>query len=248
MSSQKVPVMIAFENVTKIYGKLIAVDGVSHTVRKGETFALLGPNGAGKTTLVRMLLGFSRCTAGRIAIEGLPAGSSESRRKVGYLAEIHRIPPHLSGMEFLMRHAAFCGLTGSRAKQSVDEVLKQVGMKGREKKKASRYSKGMTQRIGLAGALLGHPELLVLDEPVSGLDPVGMRDVRVLLEEFKKNGGTIILSSHLLSEVERICDSAAIMNAGKFSVQGPLTRIVKEDETLEDVFIRHVEVNNTQDE
>ena len=233
--------MISFENVTKIYGNLVAVDGASYAIRKGESFALLGPNGAGKTTLVRMLLGFSLCTSGSITIEGLPAGSSASRMKLGYLAELHRIPPYLSGLEYLMRHAAFCGLSGRRAKESVGEILNLVGMEGQEKKKASQYSKGMTQRIGLGAALLGDPELLVLDEPVSGLDPLGMRDVRMLLEKFKNRGGTIILNSHLLSEVERLCDSVAIMNKGRIVVKGELSHIVHENETLEEVFIRHVE-------
>ena len=240
--------MISFENVTKIYGDLVAVDGVSFTIRKGESFALLGPNGAGKTTLVRMLLGFSRCTAGNIVIEGLPAGTSASRRKIGYLAELHRIPPYLSGVEYLLRHAAFCGLTGRLAKKSVGDILERVGMNGHEKKKGSQYSRGMTQRIGLGAALLGNPELLVLDEPVSGLDPLGMRDIRVILEEFKKNGGTIFLNSHLLSEVERFCDSLAIMNKGRIVAKGDLSHMVHGNETLEDVFIRHVEDKIRQDE
>ena len=233
--------MIAFENVTKSYGNLVAVEGVSYTVRKGEAFALLGPNGAGKTTLVRLLLGFSRCTAGTVTIEGLPAGSAASRKKLGYLAEIHRIPPHLSGRQYLMRQAAFCGLSGERATAAVDDMLKRVGMEGQAKKKAAHYSKGMTQRIGLGAALLGDPALLVLDEPVSGLDPLGMRDVRLLLEDFKKGGGTLILNSHLLSEVERLCDSVAILYKGRIMVQGSLAQIVQGHESLEEVFIRHVE-------
>lgn len=237
--------MISFDNVIKKYGNLVAVDGVSCNIDKRESFAFLGPNGAGKTTLVRLLLGFSHCTAGNIVIEGLPAGRSESRKKIGYLAELTRIPSYLSGEEYLMRHAIFCGLTGSRAKKSVGEILEQVGMNGSERKKASQYSKGMTQRMGLGAALLGNPELLVLDEPASGLDPLGMRDVRVLLEKFKKSGGTIILNSHLLSEVEKICDTVAIMNKGRIKVKGPLSLIVHGSETLEDVFIRHVEDKNS---
>lgn len=233
--------MITFENVTKTFGNLVAVDGVSYTVRKGEAFALLGPNGAGKTTLMRLLLGFSRCTAGTITIGGVPAGRSASRGKLGYLAEIHRIPPYLSGREYLLRHASFRGLTGRRAKAAVGDILDRVGMNGQEKKKAAHYSKGMTQRIGLGAALLGDPELLVLDEPVSGLDPLGMRDVRVLLEQFKKGGGTILLNSHLLSEVERLCDSVAIMHRGRIAAKGGLSQIVQGNETLEEVFIRHVE-------
>ncbi len=244
-AAEKVLVMISFENVIKKYGSVVAVERVSCNIDKGEFFALLGPNGAGKTTLMRLLLGFSHCTAGNIFIEGLPAGRSESRKKVGYLAESNRIPPYLSGEEYLMRHAAFCGLTGSRAKKFVEEILKKVGMNGSERKKASQYSKGMTQRMGLGAALLGNPELLVLDEPASGLDPLGMRDVRALLEKFKKSGGTIILSSHLLSEVERLCDTVAIMNNGRIKVKGPLSHIVHGNETLEEVFIRHVEENNS---
>ncbi len=240
--------MILFENVTKRYGGLVAVDGVSYGVRKGEAFALLGPNGAGKTTLVRLLLGFSRPTAGTITIADLPAGRSASRLRMGYLAEVHRIPPHLSGREYLMRHAALCGLSGAAARTAVNDMLQRVGMHGREKKRASQYSKGMVQRIGLGAALLGDPELLVLDEPVSGLDPLGMRDVRVILEAFKKGGGTIILNSHLLSEVERICDSVAIMNKGRIVVRGGLGQIVGENETLEDVFVRHVEGEKSQNE
>ena len=237
--------MISFENVTKKYGHLVAVDGVSYTVSKGEFFALLGPNGAGKTTLVRMLLGFSRCTAGNITIDGLLAGRSESRKKVGYLAELHRIPPYLSGAEYLMRHAAFCGLFDSRAKKEVGEILERVGMNGSEKKKASQYSKGMTQRMGLGAALLGNPELLVLDEPVSGLDPTGIRDVRVILEEFKKRGKTIVLNSHLLSEVEKLCDTVAIMNKGRIEIKDSLSHIVHANETLEDVFFRYLEDKNS---
>lgn len=240
--------MIAFKNVTKRYGSLTAVDEVSFSVEPGEAFALLGPNGAGKTTLVRMLLGFSRCTTGTITIADKPAGHSASRLKLGYLAEIHRIPPFLSGWEYLLRHAAFCGLSGDSAKGAVRDMLKQVGMDGREKQTAANYSKGMTQRIGLGAALLGNPELLVLDEPVSGLDPLGMRDVRVLLEGFKQNGGTILLNSHLLSEVERICDSVAIMNKGRIEAKGGLGQIVHGHETLEDVFMRHVEGRVTHHE
>ncbi len=233
--------MISIDNITKRYGSLVAVDDVSYTVNRGEFFAFLGPNGAGKTTVVRMLLGFSRPSDGTITIDGIPAGRSESRKKVGYLPELHRIPPYLSGLEYLLRHAAFCGLIGSSAKNAVGEILERVGMIGKEKKKASTYSKGMAQRIGLGAALLGDPELLILDEPVSGLDPLGMRDVRILLEEFKNRGNTIILNSHLLSEVERLCDTTAIMNNGSIITKGPISNIVQDNETLEDVFIRHIE-------
>ncbi|SPD73443.1 conserved hypothetical protein [uncultured Desulfobacterium sp.] len=238
--------MISLENVTKKYGMTTAVDDVSYNVDRGECFALLGPNGAGKTTIVRMILGFSHPTRGRISIGGIAAGKPASRKKIGYLAESHRIPPYLSGRQYLMRHASFCGLGGASAKRAVGDIIELVGMAGNENRKASAYSKGMVQRIGLGAALLGGPELLVLDEPVSGLDPLGMRDVRVILEEFRNNGTTIVLNSHLLSEVERICDTAAIMNKGRILMKNSISKIVRANETLEDVFIRLVEVKSAR--
>ena len=214
--------MISFENVTKEYGPLVAVNDVSYTVNKGEFFALLGPNGAGKTTVVRMLLGFSRPTDGTITIDGLRAGRSESRKKVGYLAELHRIPPYLSGQEYLLRHAAFCGLIGSSAKKAVGEIIERVGMTGKEKQKASAYSKGMAQRIGLGAALLGDPELLVLDEPASGLDPRARIELMELLRELKSMGKTILISSHILSELHNLCDDVVIIEKGNLLFSGSI--------------------------
>ncbi len=233
--------MISIQSVTKNFGGLVAVNDVSCSIERGEIFALLGPNGAGKTTLVRMLMGFSRASAGSIRIDGVPAQDPACRRQVGYLAEQHRIPPYLSGREYLMRHAVLCGLTRAEAKRSVAEVLDKVGMAGNERQKARTCSKGMNQRLGLAAAILGNPKLLVLDEPGSGLDPLGMRDVRQVLEDLRSEGLTIFLNSHLLSEVERVCSKAAIMVRGRIAVQGGIDEIVGEGETLEDVFVRSVE-------
>jgi ABC-2 type transport system ATP-binding protein len=233
--------MISIESVSKRYGGLIAVNDVSCSIEKGEVFALLGPNGAGKTTLVRMLMGFSRPSAGEIEIDGIPAHDPACRKRVGYLAEQHRIPPYLSGLEYLNRHAALCGLSRAEAKRAVAEVLEKVGMSGKERQKTGTCSKGMNQRLGLAAALLGNPKLLILDEPGSGLDPLGMRDVRVVLENLRSEGLTIFLNSHLLSEMERVCSTAAIMVQGKIVVQGGIDVIVGEGESLEDVFVRSVE-------
>ncbi len=232
--------MISLTSVTKRYGPLTAVNNVSYTVEKGEFFALLGPNGAGKTTIVRMLLGFSSPTSGTMTINGIPADTASVRKNMGYLAEQHRIPPYLSGKEYLLRHASLLGLHGAPALRDVDRVLELVDMRGKENKKSAAFSKGMAQRIGLAGALLGKPHLLVLDEPVSGLDPLGIRDVRTVLEELRKDGVTVILNSHLLSEVEKTCDTAAIMHNGTIVVKDAISAIVKDGETLEDVFVRSV--------
>jgi ABC-2 type transport system ATP-binding protein len=233
--------MISLHNVTKQYGSVVAVDNVSFTVEPGEFFALLGPNGAGKTTIVRMLLGFCRPTTGTLTVNGVESWSTNARREVGYLAEQHRIPPMLTGQEYLMRCAALCGLGNDQARREVGAALERVGMHGKERQRAGTYSKGMGQRIGLAAAMLSQPKLLILDEPVSGLDPLGIRDVRLILEEMRNHGTTIFLNSHLLSEVEKTCTSAAIMNNGRIAVKDSIVAIVKEHESLEDVFIRMVE-------
>jgi len=218
--------MIALNVVTKKFGTLTAVDNITCRVEKGEYFALLGPNGAGKTTVVRMLLGFIKPTLGSITIDGIPVSNPHS---------------YLSGLEYLRRHASLIGSTGKEALMEVDRVLEVVSMKGREKEKSAVYSKGMKQRIGLAAALLGQPKLLILDEPVTGLDPIGIRDVRNILENLRDQGVTVFLNSHFLSEVEKTCRTLAIMNNGKIVVKDSIRSIIKDDETLEDVFIKYTE-------
>jgi len=236
--------MIMFNNITKRFGGVTAVNNISFKIRKNEYFGLLGPNGAGKTTIVRMLLGFSNPTQGTLTINGIPAGTAVSRKGVGYLAENPRIPAGLSGKEYLRRHTALIGLSRNDAVKEIDRVLEMVGMSGKEKQKASTYSKGMNQRIGLASAILGRPGILILDEPVSGLDPIGIRDFRENLEKLKKDNVTLILNSHLLSEVEKTCDTIAIIDNGDIIIKGPVDKIVKEKETLEDVFVRLIEERN----
>jgi len=233
--------MIILDSVTKKFGAFAAVDNVSYKIQKGESFALLGPNGAGKTTIVRMLLGFIRPSSGSIKINGLPASAPESRKHIGYVAEQHMIPPYLSGFEYLSRHASLIGLSGKEAENEVDRVLEIVSMKGPERKKSAAYSNGMRQRIGLGAALLGRPTLLILDEPITGLDPVGIRDVRKILETLRDKGVTVILNSHLLSEVEKTCETAAIMYKGKILIKDTIHTIMKDHETLEDVFFRYIE-------
>jgi len=236
--------MITLNSVTKNFGTFTAVDNISYTIEAGEHFALLGPNGAGKTTIVRMLLDFIKPTSGRITISDVPVSDPESRRQIGYLAEQHMIPPFLSGLGYLLRHASLIGLSGKNAAMAVDSVLEMVAMKGDEKKKSVTYSKGMKQRIGLAAAILGHPKLLILDEPIAGLDPIGIREVRKILENLHDEGITVILNSHILSEVEKTCKTAGIMYRGKILVRDSINSIVKDGETLEDVFIKYIEKEN----
>lgn len=236
--------MITLDSVTKIFGTFTAVDNISYIIEDGDHFALLGPNGAGKTTIVRMLLDFIKPTSGKISINGVPVSDPESRKQIGYLAEQHLIPPYLSGFRYLMRHASLNGLSGKNAVLEVERVLEMVAMKGDEKQKSVTYSKGMKQRIGIAAAILGHPKLLILDEPVAGLDPIGIREVRKILENLYDKGITVILNSHLLSEVEKTCKTAAIMHKGKILVMDSINSIVKDGETLEDVFIKYIENEN----
>lgn len=232
--------MIVLDAVTKKFGNLTAVDTVSYQIKKGEFFALLGPNGAGKTTIIRMLLGFIQPTSGRITIKGVPSCETRARKNIGYIAEQHMIPPFLSGFEYLFRHASLIGLSGKKARLEIERVVEVVSMTGRDKKKSAGYSKGMKQRIGFASALIGTPELLILDEPVSGLDPMGIRDVRNIIDTLKQDEITIVLNSHLLSEVEKTCDTAAIMHKGKIIVKDSINRIIAGGESLEDVFVKHV--------
>ena len=232
--------MIVLKNVTKRYDSLTAVDDVSFTVKAGECFALLGPNGAGKTTIVKMLLDFTRPTTGSLSLGGIPSTHAECRTSIGYLAENHHIPSCLSGWNYLMRCAELLDLGRSDAMDQCRRIVELIGMQGREQTKVGAYSKGMIQRFGLGAAIMGDPKLLILDEPTSGLDPIGIREIRQLLESFKGKGMTIFLNSHLLSEVEKICDTSAIINRGKLLVKDAIADIVKDGETLEDVFVRVV--------
>ena len=232
--------MIELHEVTKRYDSLTAVDRISFSVAKGEYFSLLGPNGAGKTTIVKMLLDFTRPTSGTLSVNGISSKDPACRTAVGYLAENPRIPPNLTGWQYLHRCAELLGMRRSEATEQSGKIVELIGMKGREHTKASTYSRGMIQRFGLGAALTGNPKLLILDEPTSGLDPIGIREIRQHLESLKHQGMTILLNSHLLSEVEKICDTAAIINSGKLLLKDSISSIIKDGETLEDVFVRLV--------
>jgi len=232
--------MIELNAATKRYDSLTAVDNVSFSVKAGEYFALLGPNGAGKTTIVKMLLDFTQPTAGSLLINGLSSTNAVSRTAIGYLAETYHIPPYLSGWQYLQRCAELLEINQSEVMDQCRRIVELIGMQGREHTKASTYSKGMIQRFGLGAALIGNPKLLILDEPTSGLDPIGIREIRQILESLKNQGMTIFLNSHLLSEVEKICDNAAIINRGRLLVKDKISVLVKDGDTLEDVFVRLV--------
>lgn len=236
--------MLKLTSITKTYGPTRAVDRVSFQVGKGEVFGLLGPNGAGKTTIVKIIMGLIRPTAGTVTINNMGAADPASRARTGYLEEQQRIPPRLTGREYLARSAALIGLTGRAATAEIDRMLTLCGMRAESQGRAGGYSKGMRQRIGLAAALLGEPVLLVLDEPTSGLDPFGIRDIRCILESLKQAGATIVINSHILSEVEKICDTVAFINHGRLLAKDGISAMVGPGETLEDVFVRAMEGEN----
>jgi ABC-2 type transport system ATP-binding protein len=201
--------------VSKIYHSLVAVDTVSFVMYRGEAFGFLGPNGAGKSTFVKMITGLVHPTAGTIHILGQPIGHLETRKRIGYLPELPTFHRWLKAQEFLAFHGCLYGLRGERLRKRCHEVLTMVGLEGRERQRLGTFSKGMLQRIGLAQALINNPDLLILDELVSGLDPVGVRDMRELLLGLKSSGISIFLNSHQLADVEVLCDRVAIINQGR---------------------------------
>lgn len=232
--------MVHIDSINKRYGHLPVLKDVTLQIAPGEFFALLGPNGAGKTTIIRILLDFTRADSGRVTVRGVPSTDPQARSKIGYLPENIRLPNFLTGREYLKRNALLCGLLGKSAELAIDRVLEIVGMKERQKSRCGTYSKGMIQRIGLASSLINNPEFLILDEPTNGLDPIGIREFRMILENLKTQKVTLFLNSHILSEVEKLCNSAAIMSNGNLIVKDVISNLVHEGETLEDVFVRVV--------
>jgi len=213
--------IVVTEGLTRRYGPRLAVDGVSLTVRRGEVYGFLGPNGAGKTTTLRMLLGLVRPTGGAARVLGLPPGSPDALRRVGSLVEGPGFYPYLSGRENLRVLARYAGLGDA----AVDEALDRVELTSRAGDRYRAYSLGMKQRLGVAAALLGRPELLILDEPTNGLDPAGMADMRELVRSLASGGQTVLLSSHLLGEVEQICDRVGVIVAGRLSAEGTVAEL-----------------------
>ena len=205
-----------------------ALSGLDLKVSRGSVFGLLGPNGAGKTTLVKLALGIAFPTAGQVSILGRPAGDVGTRARVGYLPENHRYPAHLTGAQTLRFFGRLSGMDEPELGRRVESLLRRVKMEEWRSTPVRRYSKGMMQRLGMAQAILNQPDLVILDEPTDGVDPVGRREIRDLLLEQKDRGATIFLNSHLLSEVERVCDRVAILKEGRLVREGQvedLTRV-----------------------
>ena len=219
-------------DITKDYGSTTALDGVGVTVEEGELVGLLGPNGAGKSTLVKIACGLVHPSGGRAEVCGAPAGSFEARAAIGYLAELFRFPAWLKATELLALHQRLARSNGGETERR--ELLSLVGLGDVPERRVDQMSKGMQQRLGIAQALVGSPRVLFLDEPTSALDPAGRRAVRAILEEIHGRGITVFLNSHLLSEVELVCDRVVILNNG---------RIVAEGDPQEMIAARGVEID-----
>ena len=220
---------IDLHDVAKTYGKTTALEGLSLTVGRGELVGLLGPNGAGKTTTIKLLLGLVRPTAGSGQVLGAPLGGRQARAAIGYLPELFRYQPWLHAREVLALHAELARVPTARRARSIDDALALVGLVGRADDPVSAFSKGMQQRLGLGVALLGDPDLVLLDEPTSALDPVGRTDVRAIVRAARDRGATVILNSHLLTEVERVCDRVIILDHGRIIASGSLDEVVASD-------------------
>jgi ABC-2 type transport system ATP-binding protein len=219
-----------------------AVDGVTFALEPGQAFGLLGPNGAGKSTIVKMIAGLLRPDEGKVELFGSDPGNPVSRQDLGFAPEDPDFPKFLRADEVLDYFASLLGLDQEERKRRIPETLEFAGL-DKERRQVRQFSKGMKQRLGIAQAILGRPKLLILDEPTADLDPLGRRDVRALIDQLKDSGVAVLLNSHLLSEVELVCDTVAIMAKGKVLKEGTMSEVVPAGRNLEDVFVELVQAN-----
>ena len=224
---------IELESLTKSYGNLVAVDHLNLEVDAKQVHGFLGPNGAGKTTTIKMLVGLLRPDSGSLKILGMDGAGDRPniRKRIGYMPELPRFPKHLTGEELLDIYGRMYAMPKEERRKRIPELVKMVGLEGRGRDRIAKYSKGMQQRIGIAQALLNDPELVILDEPSIGLDPVGMVEVRDLVSGVVKTGKTVFFSSHLLSEVQQVCDHVTVMNKGVSLFSGTLEEISTQVQT-----------------
>lgn len=214
--------LVDIRHLTKTYGKTTACQNICLFLEKGQIFGLLGPNGAGKSTLVKMLVGLVKPSGGSAYIDNMPVSDTRIRKDIGYLPELFRLYPWLTALDLLQCYARWYQVPAPRQQHQIEEALDITGLRGREREKIEGYSKGMQQRLALAGAILHQPKLLFLDEPTSAMDPLGRRDVRDIIHRMQDQGTTIFLNSHLLGEVEMTCDHVAFINHGQLIASGPI--------------------------
>ena len=209
-----------------------AVKSLDLSVRSGEVFGLLGPNGSGKSTTIKMLLGLLTPTAGTIRVFGAPPSDTRAKARIGYLPEVSHLHPFLTPRETLMYYASLFGLAREAARQRTEELLTMVDLGHAADRAVGRFSKGMARRVGLAQALVNAPELLVLDEPTSGLDPIGCREVKDLVHLLAKGGVTVLMTSHLLADVEDVCDRVAVLDRGELRAEGTIGDLLRKPDAV----------------
>jgi ABC-2 type transport system ATP-binding protein len=230
---------LEFQDVTKTYRRWLggqqvaALSQVSFSVAEGEVCAFLGPNGAGKTTSISILMGFLYADWGRIRVLGFEPGDVRAKKRIGFVPENFAFYKHLNAEKLLRFHARLAGAAEESAIALIRDLIAKVGLSGYDRLKIGRYSRGMVQRLGIAQSLLGDPELLIMDEPTSGLDPSGRKEVRDVILSLKAAGKTIFLSSHLLSEVEQVCDQAVIIDRGRVVRAGTMKTLLETGDQVE---------------
>ena len=229
--------VVQIDNIRKVFRvgfwgrRVTAVDQLSLDVRRGEVFGFLGPNGAGKTTTLKMLMGLIYPTSGQARIFGHAVGDPAAKAKLGFLPESPYFYDYLTSREFLSFYGHLFGLWGGALNKRVDELLDLVGMTHARDLQLRKFSKGMLQRVGIAQALINDPELVVLDEPMSGLDPIGRKEVRDLIFRLKETGKTVMFSSHILHDAELLCDRVAMIMKGRLVACGPVTELIEQGAT-----------------
>ncbi|MBX3473974.1 MAG: ABC transporter ATP-binding protein [Planctomycetes bacterium] len=213
--------------------RIQALDGLSISVQAGEVYGLLGPNGSGKTTTFKIALGLIRPDTGSVTVLGNSPGSLAARKATGYLPEDSTLLPFLSARESLRLHGALAGLSRADSRRKTDELLDKVGLRHAADRRVLGFSKGMQRRLGIASVLIGDPQVFILDEPTSGLDPLGAVEMKHLIADLRKQGKAVLISSHLLGELENVCDRVAFLNHGKLINEGTLDELLREKETHE---------------
>lgn len=245
MAEEIIPA-VQINNLTKIFPvpfrkeKVVAVDDLSLRVEAGEVYGLIGPNGSGKSTTMKVLLGLISATSGSSAVFGLSSSETASRGSVGFLPENPYFYKYLTGAETLSFYGKLCGLSRRKIKERTSELLSLVDLENAKDRRLGGYSKGMLQRIGLAQALIGDPRLVVLDEPTAGVDPAGSRKIRDLIIELRQRGISVILSSHLLEQVQEVCDRVGIIFQGKLVKEGKLEELI-EIESQTEIILEHAD-------
>lgn len=238
--------IIQIQDVTKSYGVDFSLRNVSLNVEKGKIFALLGPNGAGKTTLVKLMLNLLHTDSGKISINGCDVNDKNSRMGMAFIPEKFSFFPFYTAEGVLEFFGNMKGLVGDELKSQVQNALRELDMVDLAKRKLGKMSKGQVQRVGLASILIGNNDLIVLDEPFSGLDPLGMRDLKEIIRKQKEAGKTLFINSHILLEMEQMCDDIAILNKGQLLFTGSVKSVLEKEKSLDDFFYKLINSGRAQ--